>query len=60
MFPDYLQGFPFNQEIDFTIKVQPVVDLIYVPPYWMGPSECRELEIQLKDILDKHFIHPSV
>ncbi|KAH0706179.1 hypothetical protein KY285_012257 [Solanum tuberosum] len=31
-----------------------------IPPYRMAPAELRELKEQLKDLLDKGFIQPSV
>jgi len=33
---------------------------ISIAPYRMAPTELRELKIQLQELLDKGFIHPSV
>lgn len=60
VFPDELARLPPEREIDFTIEVQPGVDLISIPPYQMALKELRELEVKLRDMLDKGFIRPSV
>ena len=33
---------------------------ISIPPYRLAPVELRELKVQLQDLLDKGFIHPSI
>ncbi|KAH0689476.1 hypothetical protein KY289_016834 [Solanum tuberosum] len=52
-FPDDLPGVPPEREIDFGINVIPDTRPISTPPYKMAPAE-------LKDLLDKDFIRPSV
>ncbi|XP_070010659.1 uncharacterized protein [Nicotiana sylvestris] len=60
MFPDELPGIPPNREIDFGIDVLPDTRSISIPPYRMAPAELRVLKEQLKDLLEKGFIQPSV
>ncbi|XP_070008339.1 uncharacterized protein [Nicotiana sylvestris] len=60
VFPDELPGIPPDREIDFGIDVLPDTRPISIPPYRMAPAELRELQEQLKDLLEKGFIWPSV
>ncbi|KAH0777857.1 hypothetical protein KY290_009268 [Solanum tuberosum] len=47
-------------EIDFGIDLLPDIQPISIPPYKMNPTELKELKEQLKDLLDKGFIRPSI
>ncbi|XP_070025746.1 uncharacterized protein [Nicotiana sylvestris] len=60
VFPDEFPGIPLDREIDFGIDVLPDTQPISIPPYRMAPMELRELKEQLKDLLEKRFIRPSV
>ncbi|XP_070050589.1 uncharacterized protein [Nicotiana tomentosiformis] len=60
VFPDELPGIQPDREIDFRIDVIPGTQPISIPPYRMAPAELQELKEQLKDLLDKGFIWPSV
>ena len=60
VFPDDLPGIPPEREIDFGIDLIPDTRSISIPPYRMAPAELKELKEQLKDLLDKGFIRPSV
>ncbi|WMV18296.1 hypothetical protein MTR67_011681 [Solanum verrucosum] len=60
VFPDKLPGIPPQSEIDFAIDTLPSTQPIYISPYIMAPAELKELKDQLKDLLDKSFIRPSV
>ncbi|XP_070039508.1 uncharacterized protein [Nicotiana tomentosiformis] len=60
VFPDELPGIPPDREIDFGIDVMPGTQPISIPPYTMAPIKLKELKEQLKDLLDKGFIRPSV
>ncbi len=60
VFPDDLPGVPPEREIDFGIDLLPDTRPISIPPYRMAPAELKELKEQLKDLLDKGFIRPSV
>ncbi|XP_070015847.1 uncharacterized protein [Nicotiana sylvestris] len=60
VFPDDLPGLPPERIIDFGIDLMPSTQPISIPPYRMAPAEHNELREQLKDLLDKGFIRPSV
>ncbi|XP_070023135.1 uncharacterized protein [Nicotiana sylvestris] len=60
VFPDELPGIPPDREIDIGIDVMPGTQPISIPPYRMAPAELKELKEQLKDLLEKGFIRPSV
>ncbi|XP_070017341.1 uncharacterized protein [Nicotiana sylvestris] len=60
VFPDELLGIPLDREIDFGIDVMPITQPISIPPYRMALAELKELKEQLKDLLEKGFIRPSV
>ncbi|KAF3655073.1 putative ubiquitin-conjugating enzyme E2 25 [Capsicum annuum] len=60
VFPEDLPRVPFEREIDFRIYVLPDNLPISIPPYRMTPAKLRKLKEQLKDLLDKGFIRPSI
>ena len=55
-----LPGIPPEREIDFGIDLLLDTQPISILPYRMEPTELKELKDQLKDLLDKGFIRPSV
>jgi hypothetical protein len=59
VFPDDLPGMPPERAIEFKIELPPDTTPISKAPYKMSQEELVELKIQLKDLLDKCFIHPS-
>ena len=59
VFPDDLPGMPPDRDTDFVIELQPGTAPISKRSYRMPPNELAELKIQLQDLLDKGFIHPS-
>ena len=59
VFPEELSGLPPDQEIDFEIELLPRTVSISKAPYSMAPAELKEWKWQLKELLDKKFIHPS-
>jgi hypothetical protein len=59
IFPDDFPGMPPDRDIEFVIELQPGTAPISKRPYHMPPNELAELKIQLQDLLDKGFIHPS-
>ncbi|XP_070025195.1 uncharacterized protein [Nicotiana sylvestris] len=60
VFPDELPGIPPDKEIDFWIDVIPGTQPISITPYIMAPVKLKELKEQLKDLLEKGFIRPSL
>jgi predicted aspartyl protease len=59
VFPDELLGMPPKRAIELKIELQPSTTPIAKAPYKMSPAELADLKIQLQDLLDKCFIHPS-
>jgi hypothetical protein len=59
IFPDDLPGMPPDRDIEFIIELQPGTAPISKRLYRMPPNELAELKIQLQDLLDKGYIHPS-
>ncbi|XP_070054649.1 uncharacterized protein [Nicotiana tomentosiformis] len=55
-----LLGMPPDKDIDFGINLLPGIQPISIPPYRMTPAELKELKDQLKELLDKGFIQPSM
>ena len=60
VFPDDILGLPLDKEVEFTIDLIPGTEPISIPPYRMSPAELRELKAQLKELLSKGFIRPSI
>jgi hypothetical protein len=62
-FPDVflvvLSGVPPDWDVEFTIELQLGMTPISRRPYKMTPKELAELKMQLKELLDKGYIHPS-
>ncbi len=55
-----LSGFPPEREVEFAIEVMLGTAPISIAPYRMAPTELRELKVQLRELLDKGFIRPSM
>ncbi|WMV40907.1 hypothetical protein MTR67_034292 [Solanum verrucosum] len=53
VFLDDLPIVPPEKEIDFDIDIFPYKQPISIPPYRMAPVELKELNEQMKDLLDK-------
>jgi hypothetical protein len=50
---------PHERAIEFKIELQPGTSPMSKAPLKMSQEELAELKIQLKDLIDKDFIHPS-
>jgi hypothetical protein len=59
VFLDDLSGMLLDRDIEFIIELQPGIAPISKKSYRLPPNELAELKIQLQDLLDKGFIHPS-
>jgi hypothetical protein len=57
VFPEGLPGMPPDRDVEFTIELQPGTAPISRRSYKMTPKELAELKIQLKEILNKGYIH---
>ncbi|XP_069149172.1 uncharacterized protein [Solanum lycopersicum] len=60
VFLDDLPRVSPKREIYFDIDLFPDTRIISISPYVMAPTELKELKEQLKVLLDKGFIQPSV
>ena len=60
VFYNDLPSIPPEREIDIDIDLLPDTNPISIPPYRMALVELKELKAQLKDLLDKSFIRPSI
>jgi hypothetical protein len=59
VFPEDLPGMPLDQDVEFTIELQPGTAPISRHPYKMTPKELVELKVQLNELLGKGYIRPS-
>ena len=59
VFPEELPGLPPNRAVEFSIELFPGTALIFRKPYKMPPNDLAEMNVQLQELLDKGFIHPS-
>ncbi|GJZ02595.1 putative reverse transcriptase domain-containing protein, partial [Tanacetum coccineum] len=59
VFPDDLPGLPPSRQVEFRIDLVPGAAPVARAPYRLAPSEMRELSVQLQELLEKGFIHPS-
>ena len=59
VFHEELPGLPPDWAISFEIELLLGTSLVSKAPYRMAPVELKELQIQLQELLDKGFIHPS-
>ncbi|XP_074356324.1 uncharacterized protein LOC141696030 [Apium graveolens] len=53
VFLDELSGLPLDREIEFTINLSPITELVSKAPYRMAPVEMKELATQLQELLNK-------
>ena len=60
VFPNDLTGIPPECEIKFGINLLPNINPISIPLYRMASAESQELKAELRDLLDKDFIIPSI
>ncbi|GJQ89786.1 putative reverse transcriptase domain-containing protein [Tanacetum coccineum] len=59
VFPDDLPGLPSSRQVEFRIDLVPGAAPVARAPYRLAQSEMRELSVQLQELLEKGFIHPS-
>ncbi|KAA0046134.1 ty3-gypsy retrotransposon protein [Cucumis melo var. makuwa] len=60
VFPEELPGLPPHREVEFAIELESGTVPISRAPYRMAPAQLKELKVQLRELLDKGFIRPSV
>ncbi|GKA05634.1 putative reverse transcriptase domain-containing protein [Tanacetum coccineum] len=59
VFPDDLPGLPPPRQVEFRIELMPRAALVARAPYFLAPSEMKELSDQLKELSEKGIIRPS-
>jgi hypothetical protein len=59
IFPEDLSCMPLDRDVEFIIELQPGTTPISRWPYKMTPKELAELKVQLNELLDRGYIHPS-
>eukprot|EP00253_Pinus_taeda_P022101 PITA_22101 len=60
VFPEEIPGLSPRRNIDSTIELVPGATPVSRAPYRMSIPELTELKMQLQELLDKEYIHPSV
>ena len=60
VFPEEISEMPPKRDIDFAIDLIPGMSPISKAPYRMAPSEMKELNAQLEELLGKGYISPSI
>ena len=60
VFLEEISGLPLKRELDFTIELVPCAVPKSKAPYQMNNLEVNELKSQLKELIDKKYIRPSV
>ncbi|XP_054778514.1 uncharacterized protein LOC129286561 [Prosopis cineraria] len=60
VFSEKMSRLPLKREVEFLIDLVLGTKLISKAPCSMSPSELSELKRQIKDLLDKGFIKPSI
>jgi hypothetical protein len=60
VFPEKVPGLPPRRDIDFSIKLAPGIVPVSRTPYRMSTPELVELKLQIKEMMEKGYIWPSV
>ncbi|GKD44955.1 putative reverse transcriptase domain-containing protein [Tanacetum coccineum] len=60
VFLEELPGLPPPRQVEFRIDLVPGSAPVARAPYRLAPSEMKELSVQLKELLEKGFIRPSL
>jgi hypothetical protein len=60
VFLEEVPGLPPRRDIDFSIELAPGAVPVSRTPYRMSTPELVELKLQLKEMMDKGYIQPSV
>nr|GEW55445.1 hypothetical protein [Tanacetum cinerariifolium] len=59
VFPKELPGLLSPRQVEFQIDLVPGAAPVACAPYRLAPSEMKEFSVQLQELLEKGFIHPS-
>src|SRR5437773_9801851 len=59
VFPEELPGLPPVRAVEFSIELLPGTAPVFRRHYRMCQNDLAEMKVQLQELLDKDFIHPS-
>ncbi|GKG17804.1 hypothetical protein Tco_0372102, partial [Tanacetum coccineum] len=59
VFPEEFPGLPLLRQVEFRIDLVSGAAPVACTPDRLASSEMRELSVQLQELLEKGFIHPS-
>jgi hypothetical protein len=60
VFLEEVPGLPPRRDIELSIEIAPGAVLVSRTPYRMSTLELVELKLQLKEMMDKGYLRPSV
>ena len=60
LFSKEILGLPHKRDLDFTIQLVPGAVPNSKTPFQMNILELNELKLQLQELIDKHYVRPSV
>nr|GEV19478.1 hypothetical protein [Tanacetum cinerariifolium] len=60
VFPEELPGLPLSMKVEFQMDLVSRAAPVAHALYRLAPSKMRELSVQLQELLEKGFIHPSL
>jgi hypothetical protein len=60
VFLEEVPSLPLRRDIEFSIEISPREVLVSRKPYRMSTPKIVELKLQLKEMMDKGYIQPSV
>jgi hypothetical protein len=60
VFREELSGMPPDRDIEFVIELKAGTTPLYETPYRMATPELAELKEDIKELLEKGFIRPSL
>jgi len=60
VFPESIPRLPPKRDTDFKIELVPGAAPVSIAPHRMSITELTKLKMQLQELLDKGYIHPSV
>jgi hypothetical protein len=60
VFPEELLGMPLDRDIEFVIELVLGIAPVYQRPYRMTSKQLVEHKEQIKELLEKGYIHPII
>lgn len=59
LFLEEIPSLPPQREVKFSVKLILGFTTISMAPYWLAPTELKELKVELQELLDKDYIQSS-